>query len=107
MKVVVFDLINRNALNKISQNLRLTHADVHDIMASVSDLPNGAYGSIDQIWYQGTVMTKLADMFSANLFPDGTEFIFDTELTILNTAVTILAQDTQLTSTFTDFRELL
>lgn len=107
MQVVLFDLENRVALEQISQKLRSMELEVHDVSADVCDLPNGAYGSIDQIWYIGQVLSKIADMFSANLFPDGTEFIFDTELTILNNAITILAQNTQLDCKFNNFRDLL
>lgn len=107
MKIILFDLTNRNTLEKISQQLRTENAEVHDVTANVSELPNGAYGAIDQIWYQGEVLTKLADMFSANIFRDETEFIFDTSLTILNTSVTILKQETAVLCKLTDYRQLL
>ena len=107
MQVVLFDLTNRTALEKISQKIRLPNAVVHDVVASVGDLPNGAYGAIDQVWFLGEVLSKLADMFSANMFENGTEFILDTQLTILNTAVTILTDNTDLECTITDFRDLL
>lgn len=107
MKILLFDLHNRNSLEKLSQQLRLQYDIVHEVFANLEELPNGAYGSVDQIWYQGTVLTKLADMFSAKLFKDGTEFIFDTNLTILNISVKMLTSDTDLEYKITDFRTLL
>jgi hypothetical protein len=107
MQVVLFDLTNRNTLEQLSQKLRLTNQEVHDVFANVNELPNGAYGIIDQTWYVSQVIAKLADMFSANLFSNNTEFILDTELTILNISVTMLALETQLNCKITNYRDLL
>ena len=107
MKVLIFDLTNIDSLSQISHLLRSTPNIVHDIDAPLGELPVGLYNQIDQIWYTGTVLTKLADMFSANLFDDGCEFIFDTQSTILNTSVTILSNEQGITTTVTDFRTLL
>ena len=108
MKVVLFDLINHQALQQISQKLRTTDKDVHDVQAIMEHLPTGNHDSaIDRIWYMGTVATKLADMFSGQMIQPDTEFIFDTTLTFLNTSVTILSNEQGITTTVTDFRTLL
>ena len=108
MKVVLFDLPNHQALQQVSQKLRSTHNDVHDVQAIMEHLPTGNHESaIDRIWYAGTVATKLADMFSGQMIQPDTEFIFDTTLTFLNTSVTILSNEQGITTTVTDFRTLL
>lgn len=108
MRVVLFDLVNHQALQQVSQKLRNTEKDVHDVQAIMEHLPTGDHTSaIDQIWYIGTVATKLADMFSGKMFDRNTEFIFDTTLTFLNTSVTILANEQGIAATVTDFRDLL
>ncbi len=108
MKVVLFDLVNHQALQHISQTLRNTQKDVHDVYAIMEHLPTGNHASaIDQIWYQGTVVTKLADMFSGKMIAPDTEFIFDTTLTFLNTSVTILSNEQGIDVTVTDFRTIL
>ena len=107
MKIILFDLCNRDSLAELSQKLRAQSNIVHDVIASINDLPNGAYGAIDRIWYQATVATKLADMFSGKMIEPDTEFIFDTTLTFLNTSVTILSNEQGITTTVTDFRDLL
>ena len=108
MRVVLFDLPNHQALQQISQKLRSTHKDVHDVQAIMEHLPTGNHDSaIDCIWYVGAVATKLADMFSGQMIQSDTEFIFDTTLTFLNTSVTILANDQGINVTVTDFRDLL
>ena len=108
MRVVLFDLTNHQALQQVSQKLRTTDKDVHDVQAIIKHLPTGNHSSaIDQIWYTGTVVTKLADMFSGKMFDRTTEFIFDTTLTFLNTSVTILANEQGIAVTVTDFRTLL
>ena len=108
MKVVLFDLTNHRALQQVSQTLRSIHTDVHDVQAIMKHLPTGNHTSaIDCIWYQGIVATKLADMFSGQMIQPNTEFIFDTTLTFLNTSVTILSNEQGITTTVTDFRQLL
>ena len=108
MKVVLFDLTNHQALQHISQQLRNTDYSVHDVRAIMEHLPTGNHASaVDQIWYQSTVVTKLADMFSGKIIEPNTEFIFDTTLTFLNTSVTILSNEQGIHTTVTDFRELL
>lgn len=108
MKVVLFDLANHQTLQQLSQKLRSFNKEVHDVQASMEDLPTGNLDSaIDQIWYIGTVSTKLADMFSGKMFDNNVEFIFDTTLTFLNTSVTILSNEQGIQTTVTDFRELL
>lgn len=108
MKVVLFDLVNHQALQQVSQKLRTTETDVHDVQAIMEHLPTGNHTSaIDQIWYIGTVASKLADMFSGKMIQPDTEFIFDTTLTFLNTSVTILSNEQGITITVTDFRDLL
>ena len=108
MKVVLFDLTNHQALQQVSQTLRRTENNVHDVQAIMEHLPTGNHASaIDQIWYIGTVSTKLADMFSGKMIQPNTEFIFDTTLTFLNTSVTILSNEQGITTIVTDFRTLL
>jgi DNA-binding transcriptional MerR regulator len=108
MKVVLFDLTNHRALQHISQQLRNTNFNIHDVQVIMEHLPTGNHNSaVDQIWYIGTVVTKLADMFSGQMIKSDTEFIFDTTLTFLNTSVTILSNDQGIHTTVTDFRELL
>lgn len=108
MKVVVFDLENHQTLQQISQTLRNTQKDVYDVEAIMEHLPTGNWSSaIDQIWYVGTVTTKLADMFSGKMIEPDTEFIFDTTLTFLNTSVTMLSNEQGIHVTVTDFRTLL
>lgn len=108
MKVVLFDLVNHQTLQQVSQKLRSTQNDVHDVQAIMDHLPTGNHASaIDQIWYQGIVASTLADMFSGQMIQPGTEFIFDTTLTFLNTSVTILSNEQGITTTVTDFRTLL
>ena len=108
MKVVLFDLTNYQTLQQLSQKLRTTDNNVHDVQAIMEHLPTGNHASlIDQIWYIGTVATKLADMFSGQMIQQDTEFIFDTTLTFLNTSVTILSNEQGITTTVTDFRTLL
>ena len=108
MRVVLFDLQNHQELQQISQKLRVVYNNVHDVQAVMSHLPTGNHDSaVDQIWYIGTVATKLADMFSSKMIEPNTEFIFDTTLTFLNTSVTILANEQGINITVTDFRELL
>ena len=108
MRVVLFDLTNHQALQQVSQKLRNVHSNVHDVQAIMEHLPTGNHASaIDQIWYIGTVATKLADMFSGMMIEPDTEFIFDTTLTFLNTSVTILTNEQGIHVTVTDFRELL
>jgi hypothetical protein len=108
MKVVLFDLQNHQALQHISQTLRNTNSNIHDVQAIMEHLPTGNHNSaVDQIWYIGTVATKLADMFSGQMIKSDTEFIFDTTLTFLNTSVTILSNEQGIHTTITDFRELL
>jgi hypothetical protein len=108
MKVVLFDLQNHQTLQRISQKLRNTNSNIHDVHAVMEHLPTGNHASaIDQIWYIGTVTTKLADMFSGQMIKPNTEFIFDTTLTFLNTSVTILANEQGINVTVTDFRELI
>ena len=108
MKVVLFDLTNYQTLQQLSQKLRTTESDVHDVQAIMEHLPTGNHNSaIDRIWYIGIVTTKLADMFSGQMIQPNTEFIFDTTLTFLNTSVTILSNEQGITTTVTDFRTLL
>jgi hypothetical protein len=108
MTVVLFDLTNHQALQHISQQLRNTNSNIHDVQAIMEHLPTGNHNSaVDQIWYIGTVATKLADMFSGKMIEPNTEFIFDTTLTFLNTSVTILSNEQGIHTTVTDFRELL
>lgn len=108
MRVVLYDLTNHQALQTVSQKLRSTNRDVHDVQAIMEHLPTGDHTSaIDQIWYQANVATKLADMFSGKMIQPNTEFIFDTTLTFLNTSVTILSNEQGITTTVTDFRDLL
>ena len=108
MRVVLFDLPNHQALQQISQKLRVVYTNVHDVQAIMSHLPTGNHNSaVDHIWYIGTVTTKLADMFSSKMIEPNTEFIFDTTLTFLNTSVTILSNEQGITTTVTDFRTLL
>jgi hypothetical protein len=108
MKVVLFDLDNHQALQHVSQKLRSTHKDVNNVQPIMAHLPTGNHASaVDQIWYIGTVATKLADMFSGKVIQPDTEFIFDTTLTFLNTSVTILSNEQGITTTVTDFRTLL
>jgi hypothetical protein len=108
MKVVLFDLINHQALEQVSQKIRSTHTDVHDVQVVMEHLPTGNHTSaIDQIWYVATVASKIADMFSGEMIQPNTEFIFDTTLTFLNTSVTILSNEQGITTTVTDFRTLL
>jgi hypothetical protein len=108
MKVVLFDLINHQALQQVSQTLRNIHSDIHDVQAIMDHLPTGIHESaMDQIWYISTVATKLADMFAGQMIQPDTEFIFDTTLTFLNTSVTILSNEQGITTTVTDFRTLL
>lgn len=108
MRVVLFDLINHQALQHVSQKLRNAHSNVHDVQAIMEHLPTGNHSaSIDQIWYVANVVTKLADMFSGQMILPDTEFIFDTTLTFLNTSVTILSNEQGITTTVTDFRTLL
>ena len=108
MKVVLFDLVNHRALQQVSQTLKTTDKDVHDVQAIMEHLPTGNHASaIDQIWYQGMVASTLADMFSGQMIEPNTEFIFDTTLTFLNTSVTILSNEQGITTTVTDFRTLL
>jgi hypothetical protein len=108
MKVVLFDLQNHQALQHISQQLRNTNSNVHDVQAIMEHLPTGNHASaVDQLWYQGTVVTKLADMFSGMMIESNTEFIVDTTLTFLNTSVTILSNEQGIDVTVTDFRTLL
>ena len=108
MKVVLFDLANHQTLQHISQQLRSSQQEIHDVQAIMNHIPTGDRNSpIDQIWYLGTVVTILADMFSGNLIKPDTEFIFDTTLTFLNTSVTILSNNQGITTTVTDFRTLL
>ena len=108
MKVVLFDLNNFQTLQQLSQKLRTTNNNVHDVQAIMEHLPTGNHSSaIDQIWYIGTVSTKLADMFSGQMIQPDTEFIFDTTLTFLNTSVTILSNEQGITTTVTDFRTLI
>ena len=108
MKVVLFDLTNHQALQQVSQKLRTTEPDVHDVQAIMEHLPTGNHESaIDQVWYVATVASKLADMFSGKMIQHNTEFIFDTTLTFLNTSVTILSNEQGITTTVTDFRDLL
>ena len=108
MRVVLFDLQNHQALQQISQKLRVVYTNVHDVQAIMDHLPTGNHTSaIDQIWYIGTVATKLADMFSGKIINPNTEFIFDTTLTFLNTSVTMLANEQGIDVIVTDFRELL
>ena len=108
MRVVLFDLANHQTLQQLSQKLRTADNDVHDVEAIMEHLPTGNHASaIDQIWYQGTVATKLADMFSGQMIQPDTEFIFDTTLTFLNTSVTILSNEQGIQTTVTDFRRLL
>ena len=71
--------------------LRKTSSDVHEIYANTDEVPTGCYlSSVDQIWYVGEVLSKLADCAAANLFDDSAEFIYDTHDIFLNTAVTAL-----------------
>lgn len=108
MQVVLFDLLNHQTLQQLSQKLRTTQNDVHDVQAIMEHLPTGNRGSaIDQIWYQGMVASTLADMFSGQMIQPNTEFIFDTTLTFLNTSVTILSNEQGITTTVTDFRTLI
>ena len=108
MRVVLFDLENHQALQQISQKLRSTEKDVHDVQAIMEHLPTGNHESaIDQIYYQGIVVIKLADMFSGQMIRPDTEFIFDTTLTFLNTSVTILSNEQGIQTVVTDFRDLL
>ena len=108
MKVVLFDLTNYQTLQQLSQKLRTTDNNVHDVQAIMEHLPTGNHASaIDQIWYIGTVATKLADMFSGQMIQPDTEFIFDTTLTFLNTSVTRLSNEQGIQTVVTDFRELL
>ena len=108
MKIVLFDLTNHRALEQVSQTLRTTHSNVHDVQAIMEHLPTGNHeSSIDQVWYVATVASKLADMFSGKMIQPDTEFIFDTTLTFLNTSVTILSNEQGITPTVTDFRDLL
>ena len=108
MRVVLFDLVNHRALEQVSQTLRTNQHDVHDVQAIMEHLPTGNHeSSIDQVWYVATVATKLADMFSGEMIQPDTEFIFDTTLTFLNTSVTILSNEQGITTTVTDFRDLL
>lgn len=108
MRVVLFDLANHQALQQVSRKLRTTDKDIHDVQAIMDHLPTGNHNSaIDQIYYQGIVVVKLADMFSGQMIQPDTEFIFDTTLTFLNTSVTILSNEQGITTTVTDFRTLL
>ena len=108
MKVVLFDLTNHQTLQHLSQALRSNYTDVHDVQAIMEHLPTGDHNSsIDQLWYIGTIVTKLADMFSGKMIQPDTEFIFDTTLTFLNTSVTILSNEQGIDVTVTDFRTLL
>ena len=108
MKVVLFDLLNHRALQQLSQTLRNNQNVVYDVQATMNHLPTGnRRSSIDQIWYIGTVATKLTDMFSSQLIKPDTEFIFDTTLTFLNTSVTMLSNEQGIDITVTDFRQLL
>lgn len=108
MKVVLFDLENHQTLQQLSQKLRSTTKEVHDVQATMEDLPTGNHASaIDRLWYIGIVTTKIADMFSGQMIQPNTEFIFDTTLTFLNTSVTILSNEQGIDVTVTDFRTLL
>jgi hypothetical protein len=108
MKVVLFDLVNHRALQQVSYKLRTTDKEIHDVQAIMDHLPTGNHDSaIDQIYYQGIVVVKLADMFAGQMIEPNTEFIFDTTLTFLNTSVTMLSNEQGITTTVTDFRRLL
>jgi len=108
MKIILFDLINYQILCQLNQLLRNQYSEVHDVQAVMEHVPTGNRESaIDQLWYLGTVVTKLADMFSGKMIEPNTEFIFDTTLTFLNTSVTILANEQGINVTVTDFRELI
>ena len=108
MKVVLIDLINHRALEQISRQLRNTNTNVHDVEPRMDHMPVSNWSSaINQIWYQGMIATKLADMFAAQMIQPDTEFIFDTTLTFLNTSVTILSNEQGITTVVTDFRTLL
>jgi hypothetical protein len=108
MKIILFDLINYQTLCELSQLLRSQHNEIHDVQAVMEHIPTGNRESaVDQLWYLGTVVTKLADMFSGQIVNPDTEFIFDTTLTFLNTSVTALANEQSMHVTVTDFRKLL
>lgn len=108
MRVVLFDLENYQTLQQLSQKIRSNQSDIHDVQAIMDHLPTGNQdSSIDRIWYLGTVVTKLADMFSGQLIKPDTEFIFDTTLTFLNTSVTMLSNEQGIDVTVTDFRTLM
>ena len=107
MRVILFDLPNHLAFSKLSIKLREEVNDVHDVSALVEDLPTGNYqSSIDQIWYVGQVMSKLADMFSANMISENAVFVLDTSNNFLLSATEILSADTGVPVTIKYFKEV-
>lgn len=90
-------------MHALGIRLRKHTSDVHEVYANIDEVPTGSYlSSVDQIWYVGEVLSKLADCASANLFDDSSEFIFDTHDIFLNTALTSLYPG----ATFTDITDV-
>lgn len=94
MQVLVYSLQRHHSMHSLGIRLRKTSSDVHEISANVDEVPTGDYlSAVDQIWYAGEVLSKLADCASAGLFDSSAEFIYDTHDIYLNTAITTLYPD--------------
>lgn len=104
MQVLVYTLQKHHSMHALGIRLRKLQSDVNDVCANIDEVPTGDYlSAIDQIWYVGEVLSKLADSASAGLFNNNAEFIFDTHDIFLNTALTALYPN----ATFTDIKTLL
>lgn len=99
---VVYDVSNYAWFEVVSNKLRQTNADVHDITLQLVDMPVSDWSSpINQIWSAGLALTKLADMVSGKVVTDGSEFIINTELTCLAEGITMLMQSQNITCKIT------
>jgi hypothetical protein len=89
-----------------AESLREIDNNVHEVKADPGEIPLEEWDSVvNQVWFAGEVMKKLADMFAAKTIPPDVEFVVDTNMELLVKSINMLSQSSGFVPTMTHWNK--